>query len=60
MNIQTSPICFSVKEAARVSGLSRSWIYERLAAGELESRKIGRRRLIVAASLSKLLNVQSV
>ncbi len=46
----------SVVDAGRMVGLSRSRIYELLQDGTLESRKIGRRRLIVVRSLERLVD----
>lgn len=48
------PITVSIPDAGRMIGLSRSRIYELLGEGRLESRKIGRRRLVVVRSLEKL------
>lgn len=45
-------ILISIPEAAARAGVGRSFIYERLASGEIESRKAGRRRLVLAASLN--------
>jgi excisionase family DNA binding protein len=45
------PFTLTIDEATRLSGLSRSRLYEILARGELEARKAGKRTLIVAASL---------
>jgi excisionase family DNA binding protein len=42
------------------SGLKRSSLYELLARGELESLKIGGRRLILRASLDALLSGRSL
>ena len=39
-------------EVIRVSGLSRTKLYELMASGELESVKIGRRRLVPVAALA--------
>lgn len=41
----------TIEDATRVSGLSRSRLYEILARGEIEARKAGKRTLIVAESL---------
>jgi hypothetical protein len=47
------PSC-TVREACRASGLSRTTLYERMATGELETKPIGRRRLVNVRSLLKL------
>ncbi len=45
----------SIVEAGRITGLSRSTIYELMNEGRLKTIKIGRRRLIIRRSISKLL-----
>lgn len=52
---QGQPLAYSVKEACRVSSLGRTRIYQLISAGRLECRKLGKRTLIPAASLHKLL-----
>ena len=45
------PIAVTIPEAVRLSGRSRSAVYEALAKGELPARKAGRRTLILYADL---------
>ena len=52
------PITTSIGDFCRLTGISRSKTYELLAAGEIESIKIGRRRLIVIDSYRKLIDHQ--
>ena len=52
----TEPLLLSVRDAVCLSGLSRSEIYRRLAAGEIKARKAGRSTLIERESLTGLLN----
>lgn len=49
-----APICYSINEAVLATGnaLSRTRIYDLMRAGELETRKIGRRTMIMARSLA--------
>lgn len=49
------PVLLSIREASYISGLSRSKLYRLMAAGVLDNRKIGKRRLIVRASLEALM-----
>lgn len=49
------PIALSVPDAIKVSGLGKTTLYEALAAGRLESRKVGRRRLILTRSLREFI-----
>lgn len=52
-------LAFSVAEAATVSSISRSKLYELIRHGELGSIKIGRRRLIRRSDLMALLQAES-
>jgi excisionase family DNA binding protein len=49
-------LALSIKEAAAVSGLSRSTIYNLLWTKDLRSTKVGARRLILRRDLEVLLN----
>ncbi len=49
---ETAPsLSVSVEEAARLTGYSRSGIYEVMASGDLKAFKLGRRRLILMKEL---------
>lgn len=48
------PIALTIPEAVRVSGLSRTALYEAMR-GELPARKAGKRTLILAADLEAYL-----
>ncbi len=48
---QVDPIYVSVKEAARILGLSTWSLYKKLDDQAIESRYDGRKRLVVVASL---------
>lgn len=50
------PLATGPDEAGRMTGHSRSAIYEAIAKGELESFKSGKRRLILIKSLENWLN----
>ena len=45
------PIALGVKDAADYIGLSRSRLYELIATGEIEARKLGHRTVVPTASL---------
>lgn len=49
-------VAYRINDAVQISGLGRSKIYELIATGDLESVKIGGRRLIIADSLRGLLS----
>ena len=58
LNPKTStiePLAYSVKEACRVSSIGRTRLYQLIAEGRLEARKIGRRTIIPAESLRALI-----
>jgi excisionase family DNA binding protein len=46
----------SVAEACAIAGISRSKLYEMMAAGDLVARKLGRRRIILRSDLSRFLD----
>ena len=48
------PILLSAEEAAEVLGIGRTFVFELVAKGRLESIKIGRRRLIPRDALERL------
>lgn len=45
------PLALSIPEASRISGLSRSELYRRLAAGNIHAVKSGARTLVLMDSL---------
>ena len=47
---------YTVDETAAVLGVHRSTVYEYLKAGQLDARKLGRRTLIMRASLDKFID----
>lgn len=61
MNLQASmnPLSVGVEDAARMIGVARSMLYELLARGEIESFKLGRRRLVLVKNLEAYINRQA-
>lgn len=53
---QAPAIALGIDEAARVIGVARSTLYEIAARGEIESFKLGRRRLILVKNLDAYIN----
>ncbi|MGD9714037.1 MAG: helix-turn-helix domain-containing protein [Thermomicrobiales bacterium] len=49
-------LAYSIREAVHASSLSRSTIYNHIAAGRLKSKRIGGRVIIPAESLHELLS----
>ncbi len=56
MQTHTEPLLLSVRDAVRLSGLSRSEIYRRLGSNEIQARKLGRSTLIEAQGLRALVD----
>ena len=52
-------LAYSVDEAARLTGLSRDLLYDEMRRGNLDSVKIGRRRLITFQHLQQFLGIAS-
>jgi excisionase family DNA binding protein len=50
----TPPLTVSVKEAARLSGLSKTTVWKHISSGLLRSTSVGRNRLVHFASLEQL------
>ena len=48
------PLLVGIPDACGALGLGRSTVYELIAKGDLEARKVGRRRLVTADSLKRL------
>lgn len=53
--IPIQPLAYSVADACRVSSIGRTRLYALINEGRLEARKIGKRTLIPAASLRRLI-----
>ena len=53
---QSGKLAYTIKEAAAAVGLSRSKLYVLMGSGELPSIQIGKRRLIPADALQKLIS----
>jgi excisionase family DNA binding protein len=53
--VDPEPLAYSVAEACRVTSIGRTRLYELINEGRLEVRKIGKRTLIPAASLRRLI-----
>lgn len=52
-------LAVSINDAARALGLGRTSIYAMIADGRLEAFKLGRRRLVKAESIRRLIAAQS-
>ncbi|MEZ5784728.1 MAG: helix-turn-helix domain-containing protein [Rhizobiaceae bacterium] len=50
-----NPITLTIPDAVKVSGISRSALYESLRRGDLTAKKAGRRTLIAVADLEAYL-----
>lgn len=49
-----TPLTISVNDALAMLGIGRTRFYELVAAGEIQTIKLGRRRLVQVASLQRL------
>jgi excisionase family DNA binding protein len=49
----TSPLLFSVEEAAQLLGIGRTFMFQLVATGEISSLKIGKRRKIPREALDQ-------
>jgi excisionase family DNA binding protein len=52
------PLVVSVKDAIRISCMSRTYLYELIGNGSIASRKIGKKRLLIYSSLKAFLTAQ--
>lgn len=52
--LPTEPICVRVPVAVKLTGISRSTLYELIGTGEVEAVKVGRSTFIRYASLKRL------
>jgi excisionase family DNA binding protein len=59
MQLEPMKIAYRIDEAVKASGLGRTFLYERMATGELKSVKLGGRRLILHADLMAFLTQTS-
>ncbi len=48
------PIALSIADAVKVSGLGKTTLYSAISDGRLETRKVGRKRLVLTSSLRRL------
>lgn len=55
MSNTISPLAYSIKGAVIASSISRPRLYQLINQGKLETRKIGRRTIILADSLRSLI-----
>ena len=54
-NHHPEPLAYSIADACKVSSIGKTRLYGLIAEGKLEIRKIGKRTLIPAASLRRLI-----
>jgi len=58
-NSSMNPISVGVDEAARLIGVARSMFYEIIARGEIQTFKVGRRRLVRVKELEAFIKEQA-
>lgn len=49
--VETDAVAYDVNGAARVIGCGRNKVYDEIAAGRLDARKVGRRTIIPRAAI---------
>lgn len=54
--VAPAPLAYSVRDACRVSSIGRTRLYSLIKEKKLEARKVGKRTLILAASLHRLVD----
>ena len=52
---RASQLAYTIAEATKVTGFTRTRVYEEIAKGRLKAVKAGRRTLIIAKSLERLI-----
>ena len=52
---RAEPLAYRIPDASRVSGLSKSFLYELAAAGRIKLSKVGGRTLVPRAELQRLI-----
>jgi len=52
------PITVRVRDACRLTGIGRSKLYELIAAGDIETIKVGRITLLLVSSLQRFIDQQ--
>jgi len=50
------PISYSINDACKVLGLGRTYLYKLISDGRIQARKVGKRTLIPASSLRRLID----
>ena len=55
MTLSNLPLAYSVSDAVKVSSLGRTKLYELIKNGRIDTLKVGRRTLVKADSLHRLL-----
>ena len=51
-----TPLSYTISDATKISGISRSGLYRLLAAGQLRAKKIGERTFVLHDSLKELID----
>ena len=49
----------TINEACQATGIGRTKLYEEMGAGRIQTAKVGRRRLVLVASLLRLIDPQA-
>lgn len=58
--LRPAPLAYSISQAVKISGVGRSTLYAAIKAGDLETLKIGARRLVMDEALRAWLSAHRV
>jgi hypothetical protein len=56
---ELEPIAYSIRDAMKVSSLSRTTLFRLARAGKIEMRAVGARKLVLADSLKRLIETEA-
>ena len=60
MRDHPKPLAVTVNSACELTGLGRTTIYKLIGTGQLDSVSIGRKRLVLSASIDRLLSAERI
>ncbi|OYV50305.1 MAG: hypothetical protein B7Z78_11540 [Rhodospirillales bacterium 20-60-12] len=55
-NQAITPLAYTISNAVKISGISRSGVYRLLKSGELQAKNLGKRTLVLHDSLKELID----
>lgn len=55
-----APVAATIHDAGKILGVQRSTIYKLMEAGAIDSIKVGKRRLVIVASIHRFVEAQKI